>query len=205
MRVRQAPSARNTASQATTTTRPVPCDMVTVAPRPPPLTCTGLKCASAWLRTPSRALPSELMLAISGLATSCHPISAVIAAGFEVVSDAKPTATTQTTPVDEQREAEPVEDQGGARRREVGGERERADQDEHVSGDHHRPADGQGGGNARREQRQTRAARHDEVAEDTRRCVARPGLDADQDRGERTEEQAEQPQAVGEAGDTAGR
>ena len=55
------------------------------------------------------------MLAISGLATSCQPISAVIAAGFEVVSEAKPTATTHTTPVRQQREAEAVEDQGGVR------------------------------------------------------------------------------------------
>ena len=43
--------------------------------------------------------PSELMFAMIGLATSCQPISAVIAAGFEVISDAKPTATAQTTPV----------------------------------------------------------------------------------------------------------
>ena len=39
------------------------------------------------------------MLASSGLATICHAISAMIAAGLEVVSEAKPTATTHSTPV----------------------------------------------------------------------------------------------------------
>ncbi len=39
------------------------------------------------------------MLAIRGLATSCQPISAVMAAGLDVVSDANPTATVHTTPV----------------------------------------------------------------------------------------------------------
>ena len=51
------------------------------------------------------------MLASIGLATICQAIKAMIAAGLEVVSEAKPTATTHRMPVAEQGEAEAVEDQ----------------------------------------------------------------------------------------------
>ena len=98
MRVRQAPSARNTATQTTSTSSAVPWDMVTVAPCLPSA-LTGLKCAIAWLRMPLRALPSELMLASNGLAMICHAINVASAPGLEVVSDARPTAITQSTPV----------------------------------------------------------------------------------------------------------
>ncbi len=130
------------------------------------------------------------MLAISGLATSCQPISAVIEAGLEVVSEAKPTATAHTTPVESSEKAEAVEDQRAVGRRQIGGEGEAAQQHERIAGEDHRPAHGQRRGHPRCEEREARAARDDEVAEDPGRGVPGAGLDADQHRGEGAEEQA---------------
>ena len=59
-----------------------------------------------------------------------------------------------------------------------------------VGGDDHEPAQRQRGGHPRGEQRQARAAGDDEVAEDAGGRIPGAGLDADQDCGERAEEQA---------------
>src|ERR1700691_5413707 len=98
VRVRQAPSARKTASQTISTTSAVPWDNVTVAPCLPSA-LTGLKSTLACLSSHSRALPSEPMLASNGLAIICHAINVASAPGLEVVSDARPTAITHSTPV----------------------------------------------------------------------------------------------------------
>ena len=96
-RVRQAPSASSDASHSQQHDERWRCPCVTR--RRACVRSDGAEVAIAWLRIALRALPRESMLASSGLATTCQAISAMIAAGFEVVSEAKPTATTQTTPV----------------------------------------------------------------------------------------------------------
>ena len=72
VRVRQRRAPRNTTSQASEHDQGRARRHRDVAPRPPSPRWTGLKCAIAWLRRPLRALPSELMLASSGLATICQ-------------------------------------------------------------------------------------------------------------------------------------
>ncbi len=168
-------------------------------------TCTGLKWTSAWLSRPSRELPSELISTISGLATSCQPINAAIDAGFEVVSEAKPTATTHTHAGGQQRKAQPVEHERAAGRRKVRGEHDSCPPAAREARRTTAPADRKSGRHARREQRQTRATGHDEVAKDARRRIAGAGLDADQYRGQRAEEQREHAQAVAECARSASR
>src|SRR6185437_10912348 len=102
VRVRHAPSVRNTASQPAITSRAVVELNVTdcpPGPRPPPK-LTGLKWSIASRSTSWRELPSELMSVRIGLAISCQPIRTTSAAGFDAVSEENPTATAQMTAVE---------------------------------------------------------------------------------------------------------
>ena len=130
----------------------------------------------------------------------------MIAAGLDVVSEAKPTATTHTTPVASRMKPRPLRISAPSGVEQVRGKHEGSQQHHRVGRDDHSPAQRQRGGNPRRKQRQARAARDDQVAEDTSRGVARAGLDTDQDRDERTEEHAaEQRQQFLEVVKTTGR
>ena len=195
--VRQAPSARKAASQIASTSRAVPCDIETVTPRGPwSATATGLKWPIAWVRTIRRALPSELMPARIGLATSCPADQHRQRGGPRPGERGEADRDRADDSGCQQREAETVGDQRGVRRGRAAGERIGAEHEDRVSGTDHQPAERKRGGNARAEQGQARAAGDDEVAEHAARRIAGAGLHADQDRSERAEEQREQAQGV---------
>ena len=75
----------NTAVHTSITAIAAPLDIETAELRSPKW--TGLNCTIACERISLRELPSELMLTSTGLATSCHAISDVSAAGRDAEAD----------------------------------------------------------------------------------------------------------------------